>query len=102
MADGTGTGFGGTGQSTTAANPYGLTPSMQAWMQGLSGLSNTLNQQSTGGANFMRPNPGMAWSQGTPNNLLETILQMRQAQAQGLGAPYQYGVAMPRVSLLSG
>jgi hypothetical protein len=29
-------------------------------------------------------------------------LQMRQAQAQGLGQPYQPGVAMPRVSLLNG
>ena len=86
----------------TATNPYGLTPSLNGLMTGLSGLSSTLNTATGGGANFARPNAPASFTQGQPNNLLEQILQMRQALTQGLGQPYQAGVAMPRVSLLQG
>jgi len=86
---------------STISNPYGLTPGMQAWMQGLQGLGSALNTQYGGGGyQFMRPNPGQVFGQGGQPSLLATIMQMRANQAASLGQPYQQGVAMPRVSLL--
>jgi|SRR5215472_13267019 len=93
---------------TTATNAYGLTPSTLALMSGLQGMSNTLQgagagQQQRGGLGYP-PMPGSAWSPGqtSAEQLLATILAMRQQAALGIGAPFQTGVAMPRVSLLSG
>jgi hypothetical protein len=86
----------------TAANPYGIPPSLNGLMSGMSGLSSTLNAASGGSANYARPNAPASFSPGQPNNLLLQILQMRQALTQGLGQPYQAGVGMPRVSLLQG
>lgn len=91
--------------SPTTSNPFGLTPSTQAFMSGLQGLSSSLNAgQPTGGANYMRPAGGMAFGQGSPvaSQLLQTLIQMRANQAAGLGAPYAQGVRMPTVSLLNG
>jgi hypothetical protein len=81
-------------------------PSAQAWMAALQGLGTNLQATggAPGGANFMRANPGSAWSPGSPNaaSLLATLMQMRANQATSLGAPYQPGVKMPTVSLLNG
>lgn len=93
-------GFASTTPSTS--NPFGLGPNTQALMQSLAGMGQALGATSPNSAAYARGSPGMAYSQGQPNNLLETILQMRAAQSLGLGAPYQQGTAMPRVSLLSG
>lgn len=92
------------GPAASSTNPYGLTPSMQAMMLGLQGMSNAVNPQGLSSANYMRPSPAAQWSQGQPSadQLLAEILQMRQTASQGLGDPYQAGVSMPRVSLLSG
>jgi hypothetical protein len=92
------------GQGPTQTNPYGLSPSTLALMGGLSGLSNAINPQGAGSANYMRPSPGGAWSQGSPtaDQLLLQLMQMRQTAMQGLADPYQAGVAAPRVSLLQG
>lgn len=102
-------GYGGTmaptgGTAPTAANPYGMSPGMLALMGGMQGLANTLNPQAAGSANYMRaaPQAQTTFGQPTAEQVLAMILQMRQAQAQGLGDPYQAGVAAPRVSLLSG
>jgi hypothetical protein len=54
----------------------------------------------TNQAGFMRAGPSPQLAQGSPNNLLSTILQMRANQAAALGAPYQAGVMAPQVSLL--
>lgn len=87
----------------TAQNPYGLTPGMQAFMNGLQNFGNVLGKSAMpDSSNYMRAAPAPSWNPGTPNSLLATILQMRQAQAQGLGQPYAAGVAPPRVSLLNG
>jgi len=92
----------------TTANPFGLTPSTQAFMQGLQGLSSTLNAGQpggTGGANYMRPAGGMAFNQGSPaqaGQLLQMLIQMRANQAAALGAPFQQGTRLPAVSLLNG
>jgi hypothetical protein len=89
-------------QQPTAANPYGLTPSLQAFMNSLQNLGNTMGNTMPNSSNYMRPSPPPSFNAGTPNSLLEQILQMRQAQAQGLAQPYQAGIAPPRVSLLNG
>jgi hypothetical protein len=86
----------------TAANPYGMSPSLQSFMQSLQGMGKALDATTPNSSQYMRPNPGQAWTPGTPNNLLATILAMRNSQMQGMAAPYQQGVAMPRVSLLQG
>lgn len=88
----------------SSGNPYGLSPSMLALQGGLAGLSNAIGPQAQGSSAYMRPAPAGSWSQGQPSadQLLEMILQMRQQAAQGLGDPYQAGVAAPKVSLLGG
>jgi hypothetical protein len=99
MADGT-----TAGPTVTPQNPYGLTPGMQALQGGLQGLSNAINPQGLNSAAYQRQAPAAPLAQGSPSadELLMQILQMRQAATQGLGDPYQAGVAMPRVSLLQG
>ena len=89
-------------QTPTKDNPYGLTPSLQAFMNSLQNVGNTLGSTMPNSSNYMRPTPPPSFNPGTPNSLLEQILQMRQSQAQGLAQPYQAGVAAPRVSLLNG
>lgn len=98
MADGT------TGQGTSQANPYGLTPGMQALQGGLQGLANAINPQGLNSAAYMRQAPAAPLAQGSPtaDELLLQLMAMRQSAAQGLGDPYQAGIQMPRVSLLSG
>jgi hypothetical protein len=54
----------------------------------------------TSQAGFMRAGPAPQLAQGSPNNLLSTILSMRANQAAALGAPYQAGTMAPQVSLL--
>jgi hypothetical protein len=99
MADGmTSTGA----PAPTTQNPYGLSPSLQAFMNSVSGLGSAIGKTTPDSSQYQRPAPAATWSAGQPNSLLEQILQMRQNQAQGLGAPYQPGVAMPKVSLLYG
>ena len=95
---------GSTTGAPSAGNPYGLSPSMLALQGGLAGLANTMGPQAQGSSAYIRPSPPGAWSQGQPSaeQIMEMILQMRQQAAQGLGDPYQAGVAMPKVSLLGG
>lgn len=86
----------------TTTNPYGISPQLQAFANSIGALGNTIGSTMPNSANYMRPAPPPSWTPGVPNNLLATILQMRQAQAQSQAYPYQQGVALPRVSLLSG
>jgi len=102
-------GYGGTmpptgGVAPTAANPFGMSPGMLSLMGGLQGLAGALNPQAAGSAAYQRYAPPSQLSPGAPSadQLIAMILQMRQAATQGLGDPYQAGVAAPRVSLLSG
>ena len=96
MADGTG--------APSSGNPYGLSPSVLALQGGLAGLANSIAPPGQGSAAYIRPSPPGAWSQGQPSaeQVLEMILQMRQAASSQLGDPYQSGIAMPKVSLLGG
>lgn len=105
MGTSTSGGLGSNLAGSTASNPFGMPQSWQAFQSGLQGLGTAiggLGGGSTGGSNFMRPNATASFSQAQPDTLLNTILQLRQAQAAGLGQPFQSGTAMPRVSLLYG
>jgi hypothetical protein len=89
------------GASTT--NPYGLSPSQQAWMSAVGGLGKGIDAATApNSSGYMRPNPPPAFTPGQSNagQLLDTLLQMRQASTSRLADPYQGGVGMPAMSLL--
>lgn len=90
-------------QTPSTADPYALSPSTMAFIKSLQGLGTAIgNVGPPASANYMRQGFAPQLAQGQPNNLLATILQMRNAQTAGLGAPYQAGIVPPRVSLLNG
>jgi hypothetical protein len=89
---------------SSATNPYGLTPSQQAWMSAVGGLGKGIDSAITpNSSNYMRPNAQASFNAGNQQSagqLLDTLLQMRQAATQKMADPYQAGVGMPAMSLL--
>jgi hypothetical protein len=89
------------GASTT--NPYGLTPSQQAWMSAVGGLGKGIDAATTpNSSGYMRANPPASFTPGNQTSaaqLLDTLLQMRQAETNRLSSPYQGGVGMPSVGI---
>jgi hypothetical protein len=88
----------------TATNPYGITPSQQAWMSALGSLGKGVDAAITPpSANYMRQNAAASFNPGQSNagTLLDTLIQMRQAGTNRLADPYQAGLAMPSTGPLT-
>jgi hypothetical protein len=99
---GAGTGTGTGTQSTGLASVLGVNDDQLAQLQRALSAAGSSIAGTAGGnqAGFMRAGPSPQLAQGQPNNLLNTILQMRMNQASAIGSPYQTGVISPAVSLL--
>lgn len=83
---------------TSAQNPYGITPSQQAWMSAIGSLGKGIDAAiAPPSSNYMRGNAAASFNQGqsSAGTLLDTLLQMRQAGTNRLADPYQAGLGMP-------